>query len=138
MSNDQLHQAKAYYEQNRTNTIPWSELSLTMQGRWISHWKQADLTVSDHVRLKPEDLLIVPDVDMVAHPPHYELNGPPCAGCGRPIQCIEVREDMTANLSDAVKYIWRNGEKAGADQVEDLRKAVWYIDREIARLGRGV
>lgn len=40
--NDEFGQAKAYYEQNRTNTIPWSELSLTVKRRWIGHWKQAD------------------------------------------------------------------------------------------------
>ena len=40
--------------------------------------------------------------DLVSHPPHYETNGPPCAGCGRTIQAIEIRENWTANLSDAL------------------------------------
>lgn len=74
--------------------------------------------------------------DLVNHPPHYEKNGPPCEGCGRPIQCIEIREDMTANLSDATKYIWRCGDKDGADPIEDLKKSMFYIQREITRLER--
>lgn len=78
-----------------------------------------------------------PAPDLVNHPPHYETNGPPCAGCGRPIQCIEVREHMSANISDALKYLWRHGDKAGADPVQDLRKSLFYIEREIKRLGGG-
>jgi hypothetical protein len=38
---------------------------------------------------------------------------------------------MGFNLGNAVKYIWRADLKA--DAVEDLRKAAWYLDREIAR-----
>jgi hypothetical protein len=32
-----------------------------------------------------------------------------------------------------VKYLWRAGLKG--DAVEDLNKAKWYIEREIARIG---
>lgn len=81
--------------------------------------------------------MTAPVPDLVNHPPHYELNGPPCAGCGRPIQCIEVREAMTANLSDAIKYLWRQGNKDGEDPIKDLNKSVWYIEREIKRLQAG-
>jgi len=38
---------------------------------------------------------------------------------------------MGFNLGNAMKYIWRADEKDNA--VEDLRKAVWYINREIAK-----
>ena len=76
-------------------------------------------------------------IDPVNHPAHYETNGPACAGCGRIIQCIEVREDMTANLSDALKYLWRCGDKDGADPIQDLHKSIFYIEREIKRLKRG-
>jgi len=34
---------------------------------------------------------------------------------------------------NAIKYIWRAGEKD--DEIQDLKKARWYIDREIQRLG---
>jgi hypothetical protein len=36
-------------------------------------------------------------------------------------------------LGNAVKYIWRAGLKSESP-LEDLKKARWYIDREIARL----
>jgi hypothetical protein len=39
---------------------------------------------------------------------------------------------MNFNLGNAVKYIWRAGEKG--DLITDLEKARWYIDREIQRL----
>lgn len=37
-------------------------------------------------------------------------------------------------LGNATKYICRAGEKPEADAIEDLEKAVWYIEAEIARL----
>jgi Protein of unknwon function (DUF3310) len=61
--------------------------------------------------------------DPVNHPPHY-LAHP--SG----IECIEVTEHMTFPLGSAIKYIWRADHKGGVD---DLRKAVWYLTREIAR-----
>jgi len=47
------------------------------------------------------------------------------------IECIQVTEHMGFNLGNAVKYIWRADLKN--DAVEDLRKARWYIDREIQK-----
>lgn len=63
--------------------------------------------------------------DMVNSPPHYKAHP---SG----IECIQITEYMTFNLGSAVKYIWRNEEKG--NQIEDLKKAAWYINREIARL----
>lgn len=64
--------------------------------------------------------------DAVNHPQHY--NEHPSG-----IECITVVEHMCFNLGNAVKYIWRAGLKS-PDAVEDLRKARWYIDREIGRI----
>lgn len=61
----------------------------------------------------------------VDHPKHYNSNP---SG----IECIEVVEHLNFNRGNAVKYIWRAGEKG--DAIEDLRKSVWYLQREIARL----
>jgi hypothetical protein len=61
----------------------------------------------------------------VNHPAHYTKHP---SG----IECIEITEHMTFNLGNAVKYLWRAGFKGPAE--EDLRKAVWYIDRELKRL----
>jgi hypothetical protein len=48
------------------------------------------------------------------------------------VECIDVVEHMTFNLGNAIKYIWRSSLKGR--QIEDLRKAQWYIGREIERL----
>jgi hypothetical protein len=45
------------------------------------------------------------------------------------IECIQVTEHMSFNLGNAIKYIWRCDLKQ--DAIEDLKKAKWYIDREI-------
>ena len=47
------------------------------------------------------------------------------------IECIQVTEHMNFNLGNAVKYLWRTDHKNG---LEDLKKARWYINREISRL----
>lgn len=49
------------------------------------------------------------------------------------IECIQITEHMGFNLGNAVKYIWRADLKN--DAIEDLRKAKWYIDRELMRRG---
>ena len=40
---------------------------------------------------------------------------------------------MGFNLGNAVKYIWRADLKS--DAIEDLKKARWYIDRELQKRG---
>lgn len=63
--------------------------------------------------------------DSVNHPKHY--NEHPSG-----VECIQVAEHMNFCRGNALKYLWRAGEKH--DEVEDLRKAIWYINREIERL----
>ncbi len=65
--------------------------------------------------------------DRVNHPSHY--TGHPSG-----IECIQVVEHMTFNVGNAVKYLWRAGVKSETTHLEDLRKAAWYINREIERL----
>ncbi len=48
------------------------------------------------------------------------------------IECIQITEHMNFCCGNAIKYLWRAGEKG--DAIEDLRKARWYIDREIQRI----
>jgi len=50
------------------------------------------------------------------------------------IECIQVTEHMGFNLGNAIKYIWRCDLKQ--DAIEDLKKAKWYIDREISKRER--
>lgn len=65
-----------------------------------------------------------PTPDTVNHPKHY-VSSP--SG----VECITVIEHMSFCLGNAIKYIWRADEKGNA--LEDLRKAAWYIAREIER-----
>lgn len=68
--------------------------------------------------------------DPVDHPTHYNANP---SG----VECIDVVEHMPFNRGNAIKYIWRAGHKGGLQTaIEDLRKARWYIDREIALLSK--
>ena len=56
-------------------------------------------------------------------------------GKDNPYECIKVIENWNLgfNLGTAVKYISRLDKKPGVDGVEDLEKAVWYLEREIVR-----
>ena len=64
--------------------------------------------------------------DVVNNPSHYAE--------GREFETIDVIEDwgLGYHLGNAVKYISRAGRKQNT--IEDLRKAVWYVNREIDRL----
>ena len=68
-----------------------------------------------------------PPADNVNHPSHYT------SGKIEVIDFIEDKE-LGFHLGNAVKYISRAGRKNPDKTVEDLRKAVWYINREIGRL----
>jgi len=63
--------------------------------------------------------------DTVNNPKHYTSHP---SG----VECIEITEHMSFNLGNAVKYVWRASLKG--KEIEDLRKARWYIDREIKRI----
>lgn len=64
--------------------------------------------------------------DAVNHPKHYKLHP---SG----VECIAITEHFNFNLGNAIKYIWRAGLKSPS-AIEDLKKAAWYLAREIARL----
>lgn len=68
--------------------------------------------------------------DEVNHPAHYTQHP---SG----IECIQISEHFNFCLGNAIKYIWRAGLKSD-DKLKDLKKAAWYIDREIERLGGSV
>lgn len=51
-----------------------------------------------------------------------------------PVEVIEITEHLSFNLGNAAKYVCRAGHKPGADEIEDLDKAIWYIQREKQRI----
>lgn len=52
------------------------------------------------------------------------------------VQCIAISENWSFCLGNALKYMWRSGKKDSSKNIEDLQKAVWYIEREISRLDK--
>lgn len=65
-------------------------------------------------------------MDLVNSPPHYTKHP---SG----VECIQITEHMGFCLGNAMKYIWRADEKW--DAIEDLKKAKWYIERELKKRG---
>jgi hypothetical protein len=62
--------------------------------------------------------------ESVNHPEHYQqIPG---------IEVIDVVEHLNFNKGNAIKYILRAEHKG--NEIEDLQKAKWYLEREIARL----
>ena len=66
----------------------------------------------------------------VDHPPHY-------GGADNPFEAIKVIEawGLGFNLGNTAKYLSRAGKKTPS-AIEDLKKARWYLDREISNLER--
>lgn len=67
-------------------------------------------------------------METVNHPTHYNVHP---SG----VECITIAEAYTFNVGNAIKYLWRAGLKDG-NQLEDLRKARWYVAREIQRISQ--
>ena len=65
----------------------------------------------------------LPKTDVVNHPAHYKTGGI------ETIDFIEAKQ-LGYNLGNCVKYISRAGVKTN-DALEDLKKARWYLNREI-------
>ena len=65
-------------------------------------------------------------IDIVNHPPHYKSDSG--------IESIDVIEGFGLNfrLGNTIKYILRHNKKG--KPLEDLKKARWYLDREIEKL----
>lgn len=70
--------------------------------------------------------------DVINHPDHYAQNGV------EPIDLIDALE-LNFNRGNVVKYVARAGRKKSkgkslqAKELEDLKKASWYLQREIAK-----
>lgn len=91
-------------EEMGSSTIAYGRLQKTSDSRPLKSGVEDDINVN--------------------HPRHYTQHP---SG----VECIQVTEHMNFCLGNAMKYIWRADLKA--DAIEDLKKAEWYIRREIAR-----
>jgi hypothetical protein len=70
---------------------------------------------------------VLPPKETVNHPKHY--NAHPSG-----VECITIVEHFNFNVGNAIKYLWRADEKG--HELEDLKKALWYCQREIERRSR--
>lgn len=68
-------------------------------------------------------------IDNVNSPKHYTDGN---------IEVIDFIEDKQLNFhrGNAIKYISRAGKKDSKKEIEDLKKAIWYLEREIERLSK--
>jgi hypothetical protein len=68
-------------------------------------------------------------MEQVDHPEHY-------GGADNPYEAIKIIEALKLgfHLGNAFKYIARAGKKG--DELTDLRKAAWYLQRKIEQLER--
>ena len=68
------------------------------------------------------------DYEKINHPNHYQSEN---------MEAIDVIEayDLNFSLGSALKYILRAGKKPNEKSSEDLKKAIWYLQREIERNG---
>ncbi|MBT2609867.1 DUF3310 domain-containing protein [Streptomyces sp. ISL-87] len=65
----------------------------------------------------------------VDHPSHYTW-------LPQGLEVIDLAECLNFSRGSAVKYLCRAGRKDGSTELEDLKKARWYIDREIQRISK--
>lgn len=91
--------------------------------------KQGKLTLSGYLK-------VIDDITMednVNHPKHYTEHP---SG----IECIDITRHYCFAIGNAIKYLWRAGLKKDASlsdkekEIEDLKKAVWYINDRIKQL----
>ena len=102
---------------------------------WLPRWQEPGEdwyicyisdSVADVQRRYGELVAKLVDSDPINHPAHYTT----LAG----VECIDVVERFNFNRGNTIKYIWRAGHKG--NELEDLRKAAWYLNREIERVER--
>lgn len=83
------------------------------------------MKASEHGETNERAHTLTTATDAVNNPAHYTAyNG---------IEVIQLTEQMNFNRGNAIKYIARAGLKDPATDRQDLEKARWYIDRELAR-----
>lgn len=102
--------------------LAWEPLSLPLGSHCLTFCNKCDKFTTHQVVSRDEPAV------QVDHPPHY--------GGDKSYEAIKVIEAWSLGfcLGNVVKYISRAGRKPGATELDDLRKARWYLDRYIANL----
>lgn len=116
-----MSSGQAYWADKAMKAIEKEEaMKAIEEGITIVSKEEAEALREEWLNTNP----VKPTNDPVNHPPHYTSHP---SG----IECIQITEHMGFNLGNALKYIWRCDEKL--DAIEDLKKAKWYIDRELTK-----
>jgi hypothetical protein len=108
---------------NKEESAPRGKLLYRLTGTQAVMAQKMGIPIEDYAMAEGEVVGIAPDP--VNHPKHYT------AGGIETIDFIEAKR-LGYNLGNVVKYITRAGHKG--NQLEDLRKAQWYLTREINSL----
>ncbi|MFI0553398.1 DUF3310 domain-containing protein [Streptomyces scabiei] len=101
-------------------TLGFAEEELSAAG--LAEYMEIIDEVADFMAAQSEDQAH----DEVNHPAHYTW-------LPNDIEVIDITELFNFCLGNALKYIMRAGHKHD-EPLTDLRKAAWYINREIERL----
>lgn len=103
--------------ERQSATTPWRATD-------FSQYAQADLFAEADA--DAEEILGAP-ADAI-NPAHYRSHP---SG----VECIDITEHYGFCVGNAIKYLWRADLKHETP-VDDLKKAIWYIEREIEKRGR--
>lgn len=101
----------------------------TLRKKWVREHGSDCMSINDATEKELDwalELINRTESDSVNHPSHYNQGK---------YECIDVMvetfgKEATKNfcLLNAFKYIWRTGEKNGA---EDVKKAIWYLEKHL-------
>jgi hypothetical protein len=89
---------------------------------------------SDHQRGLSEAARAGQAGESVNHPAHY--GGDTVYEAIKIIEAVDFPQKLAFHLGNALKYVLRAGKKDPNKTVEDLKKAVWYLNRAISVLER--
>ena len=102
------------------------EYTVTSCGVWRGEG-DLELAIDDSIiNYMHDNLMASASCDAVNHPTHYTSYPG--------IEVIDLIEHLNFNRGSAIKYIARAGLKNKDTEIEDLKKSLWYIQREIERL----
>lgn len=102
---------------------------VSTDSEWVCVQFEGDAVAT---RTTAAELTLVARADAITNPPHYTQHP---SG----VECIAIAEHFGFCLGSVVKYVWRaglkqyDGDDALASALKDLKKAQWFLDREIER-----
>ena len=106
----------------------------TSNNKQVSFRIDNEYTINTYfVLVNDESFTTLNTVDNVNHPKHYTQHP---SG----IECIDITRHYCFDIGNAIKYLWRAGLKKDASlndkqkEIEDLKKAIWYIKDRIKEL----